>query len=350
MKSAFQEIISKKKVPDSIIIKDNCIEKRIKKTGSLEDLIPIYKEIAITMNTLHPNLLKFQEIILEQEKNFGAIKRLVLVFKKTGHTLSNFRCLISKNVPNIMLTTIMFQIFKALAHLHINGFAHGDLHLNNILVDLKTFMIKIFDFGCIKRIRDKSDSVASTERYFRAPENIFGSLDSTTKKKYDQNNNQFTYNSNDKSQFKADIFSAGQIFFFLVTGRYFYKKNKYLKSIFKRIRKIGSDDENKFQDIVNNYESFEEIDAINPSLLNLEGKELLKMTLKYYPEQRPTAIDVLQNSFFKSLNHGVIQRISQYSNIDFKFNPNEETFASLVEKIKHFSFSLKNQQKILYFP
>lgn len=66
-------------------------------------------------------------------------------------------------------------MFKGLAYLHSLGICHRDIKPQNILIDPKTHIIKICDFGSAKRLSPDEPNVSYIcSRYYRAPELIFG--------------------------------------------------------------------------------------------------------------------------------------------------------------------------------
>ena len=65
----------------------------------------------------------------------------------------------------------IFQLARALAHVHGFGFVHRDVKPANILVDPATAHLKLADFGSAKMLEVGSPSVTYiTSRYYRAPE------------------------------------------------------------------------------------------------------------------------------------------------------------------------------------
>lgn len=68
---------------------------------------------------------------------------------------------------------ILTQIFDSIEYLHSKKISHGDLNLNNILIDSKTFKIKIIDFGLAKVIQNSDDiSPCQGNFNFRPPKNL----------------------------------------------------------------------------------------------------------------------------------------------------------------------------------
>uniref|UniRef100_A0A1I7VDD4 Protein kinase domain-containing protein n=1 Tax=Loa loa TaxID=7209 RepID=A0A1I7VDD4_LOALO len=72
----------------------------------------------------------------------------------------------------------IWQLFRGQAHLEKNNVCHRDIKPQNLLVDHKSGMLKITDFGSSKIIHDKATTSHHyhVTRYYRAPELILGSI------------------------------------------------------------------------------------------------------------------------------------------------------------------------------
>jgi serine/threonine protein kinase len=75
-------------------------------------------------------------------------------------------------MPESLARFYFVQLLSAVQYMHKNGFIHGDIKLENILLD-EEFNIKIADFGFSeqKGNREQRTSVMGTDGYF-APEQI----------------------------------------------------------------------------------------------------------------------------------------------------------------------------------
>jgi len=137
-----------------------------------------YSEINLLKNIQHKNIIKFEDY--KEDDKFVYI---ILEYFK-GEILSYY----SNNKNKIII-----EIGKTLIYLHSKGYIHGDLALDNILVDLDG-NIKIIDFG-LSRSKQRGQLK-------------FCSLE--------------TLLLNEKND-KNDIWAYGIICFFLLTGDYPYK-------------------------------------------------------------------------------------------------------------------------------
>ncbi len=75
---------------------------------------------------------------------------------------------------------ILFQVGLGMAYIHERGIIHRDIKPENILINKHTAEIKLIDFGlAISERKTVTDYVAT--RWYRAPENLLGTKEYTTK-------------------------------------------------------------------------------------------------------------------------------------------------------------------------
>lgn len=85
-------------------------------------------------------------------------------------------------MPLVEVKLYMYQVFRALTYLHAQGICHRDIKPQNILLDSKSGIVKLCDFGSAKTLVENEGSVSYIcSRYYRAPELIFGATNYTTK-------------------------------------------------------------------------------------------------------------------------------------------------------------------------
>lgn len=146
----------------------------------------------------------------------GPVEYGLFEYIKNGE-LQNYVFLIKKKFSEEIAKKIFFEILQGLETCHLSGMSHGDIKLQNILLN-SNFCIKLIDFGFSKKIKDGLISEITGSRYYNAPE-----MFSCATKGYDGT--------------LADIFSLGVVLFVLVMGFYPFDKPNITDSRFKYIAK-----------------------------------------------------------------------------------------------------------------
>jgi calcium-dependent protein kinase len=260
----------------------------------------IEKELRILKNIDHPNVIKVYESYIDSANFY-----LVTEYYSEGDLYEHLMKM--KNMNESVAKTIMFQIISAVAFLHNNNIIHGDLKLENIMIDsfLKrtpganklSYDIKLIDFGCSKiftKERRKFHDVVGT-LYYASPEVL-------------KNN----YNE------KCDIWACGVIMYFLLSGRppfTGFDDEEISESI-----KLGNFD---FNDPVFKY-------------ISAEAKDLILQLLTHDLEKRISAKKALTHRFFDDVR----QETHLMENKDSK---------SVLLKLKDFNVKEKFNQAVLTF-
>lgn len=214
-------------------------------------------------------------------------------------------------IPAAELKKIIYQICTGLKNLHEQNFAHRDLKPDNILIDLKSGVkVEICDLGSAKKVDRKITSIPYIcSRWYRAPELLCGSMHYTT---------------------DVDLWSLGCIIFELIAYCPLFpgksKKDEFEKSseecsqMINIMEIIGSPDRSFYENLKNctdkkNDNLIEELCSLEiPSLswhsilsdlLEDDEQELINIVdglLKWTPSERMRIDDILNNSYFASLN------------------------------------------------
>ena len=172
-----------------------------------EEHIQLEIKILISMN--HPNIIRFHDLF-QDTINFYIImelfsnNQLFLLISKNGKLIEN------------RAKRIFKQIALAINYLHLNGIAHRDIKLENILID-NNDNIKLIDFGLSSYFKeDELLSIPCGSPIYASPEIVLG----------------IPYDG-----FKTDIWSLGVVLFFLVFGQSPWTSN--LKNIvFSQIKNM----------------------------------------------------------------------------------------------------------------
>lgn len=151
----------------------------------------ILDEIEILKKLQHVNVIKMKEFFHDEKKTY------IILEYVNGITLGKA---INENIY-INKKKAAKQIIKGLKYIHSFGYIHGDLTLNNILID-KESNIKVIDFG-LSRLENENKPKIRGELMFSSPETI----------KYG------------KVSQASDIWSLGIILFKLFSGKFPFEGN-----------------------------------------------------------------------------------------------------------------------------
>lgn len=229
----------------------------------------ILSEIKILKSLDHPNIIKIYEFFKDQ--NFYYIIN--------EFCQEDLLCQLESQKYNLfdekIVCNLMRQILSAVGYLHSKKIFHGDLKLENILVDTtlnsdsrknNLFDIKLIDFGCSKifsKEYDMTDVIGSA--CYVAPEVLTNNYDEL-----------------------CDIWSCGVIMYILLSGK----------------MPFFGDTEEEILDSVEKGE----FDLSHKEFLkvSLEAKDLICKLLTYDPKKRPNARAALRHPWFK-VNSASIQ-------------------------------------------
>ena len=215
----------------------------------------IYQEVKILNQLDHPNIVKYYETYDDPNGHIY----LVMEYIKGGELLQKIESRSNNCLTEAEARDYCKHLFQALAHMHAQNVTHRDIKLENIMLT-ETDDVKFVDFGLGKQT-DTSDKLMKTicgTPYYMAPELLKRNL----------------YNS------KCDIWSMGVIIYVLMSGYLpFQAENR--AQLFNRIKRA---------DYHLNHKEFETVSD--------EVKDLIKKIFVANPDERPTAIEILQHPWF----------------------------------------------------
>jgi calcium-dependent protein kinase len=244
----------------------------------------VINEINILKSMDHPNIIKVFEFFSD-ENNIYIVKE----YFNEGDLFNN---LMKLDMNESLICSIMRQILSAVSYLHSKKVLHGDLKLENILIETQPINdsyvdIKLTDFGCSKIFYNRVCRKFIGTTYYLAPEIL-----------------QSEYNE------KCDIWSAGVILYILLSGRLPFE-GSCEKEIIEKIRSKSS--------ISYDLEEF--------SHFSKEAISVLKMMLIYDYNDRPSASEILKHHWFKSFldDKGLIQKEELRKTLNFLRNYHSRT-------------------------
>ena len=247
---------------------------------------------AISNRNTHPFIVHLMHYFLSSGKDKAEDGRseiyLNLVLEYIPETLYSLTKQYGKQrqkLPIEHVRVYMYQLVRALAHIHSRGVCHRDIKPQNLLIDSRTLTLKLCDFGSSKiLVKDEPNVAYICSRYYRAPELIFGSNDYTT---------------------IIDLWSFGCVMAEVLMGSPIFPGNTGVDHLVEIIKVLGAPNKEDLKRMNPSYQEFKfpNIRAHNfvtlfPAGTDREAIDIVASLLKYLPESRSTAIQLVFDDFF----------------------------------------------------
>merc|ERR1719487_209844 len=218
---------------------------------------------------------------------------LNLVLEYIPETLYSICKMFSRHkevMPLLSVKIYMYQLARALAHIHGKGICHRDIKPQNLLVDPGRQVLKICDFGSAKALVVGEPNVAYIcSRFYRAPELIFGSTEYTT---------------------AIDVWSSGCVLAELLIGSPVFPGSSGVDQLVEIIKVLGTPTKEQLTEMNPNYQEFRfpNIRANPwPSVFKpqtpAEAIDIVDKMLVYKPKERILSIDICAHPFFNDLRN-----------------------------------------------
>ena len=271
-----------------------------KKNLSDKDLSDLIKEVDIISGLDHPNIIKFNEtyhdkyyfhIVMELCRGKEVFDRII----ENGHIKERKVC------------QVIMKLLNAISYCHSRGITHRDLKPENILFETAEpdSEIKLIDFGLSRKYSqdEKMHTILGTP-YYVAPEVLRG--------EYDE---------------KCDLWSIGALCYIMLSGQPPFK---------------GSSNNEIFNKILR-----DEVDCSGSKWQSIskEAHDFVKLCLNKNGEKRPSAVDALEQPWFKSL----LAEVHSEKNIDIKILENLKNYnikENLKKMVIRFLVNMLNEKEV----
>lgn len=240
----------------------------------------------------HPNIIKLHEVLYDEPTG-----RLALVFELMDMNLYEAIKGRRHYLPEEKVKQYMYELLKALDHMHRNGIFHRDVKPENLL--LLDDEIKLADLGSCRGIysRQPYTEYIST-RWYRAPECLL---------------------TDGYYNFKMDLFAAGCVWFEIVALFPLFPGQNEMDQIQKIHNVLGTPPAEllarKFKRNASHMDfNFPEkkgtgierlVPHADPDLI-----ELMKKLIRYDPDERILARQALKDPYFRDLRDAEKERVS----------------------------------------
>ena len=211
---------------------------------------------------------------------------MALVFELMDLNLYEWMRSYKTQIPEYKIKAFIYQILKALDHMHRNGIFHRDIKPENVLIS--DDVIKLADFGSCRGIHSKHPYTEYiSTRWYRPPECLL------TDGYYGA---------------KMDLWGVGCVFYELLTTNPLFPGENELDQVHLIHQVLGtppievlSDFESKTKSIKIDFRPVKGsgIDVMLPEHVSDKARDLMKGLLVYKAEDRITTKEALRHSYFK---------------------------------------------------
>lgn len=238
----------------------------------------------------HSNIVSLRHCFFSQgEQQEELYLNLVLEYiPETVYSISRHHHESKSTLPLLYVKLYLYQLSRALAHIHSLGICHRDIKPQNLLVNPENQQLKLCDFGSAKSLVKGEPNVSYIcSRYYRAPELIFGSTDYSA---------------------AIDIWSQGCVGAELLLGQPLFPGDSGVDQLVEIIKVLGTPSREEISAMNSNYTEFKfpKIKACHwrkvfKSKTPDEAINFIGSTLIYSPEKRLDPLVGCAYNFFDEL-------------------------------------------------
>ena len=157
----FSEVLKAQSIKSGKAVAIKCMKNHFDSLDQVNNLREIQ---ALHRLSPHPNIIRLMEVLYD-----GPTGRLALVFELMDMNVYELIRGRRHYVAEDRVTAYMYQLMKAMDHMHRNGIFHRDIKPENIL--LCDDVLKLADFGSCRGIYSKQPYTEYiSTRWYRAPE------------------------------------------------------------------------------------------------------------------------------------------------------------------------------------
>ncbi|XP_055834043.1 cell division control protein 2 homolog D [Solanum dulcamara] len=249
------------------------------------------REISLLrMLSRDPHIVRLMDVKQGQNKEGKTVLYLVFEYMDTDvkKFIRTFRAKGETMPPNIV-KSLMYQLCKGVAFCHGHGVLHRDLKPHNLLMDRKTNVLKLADFGLGRAytlpIKKYTHEILTL--WYRAPEVLLGATHYST---------------------AVDMWSVGCIFAELVTNQALFPGDSELQQLLHIFRLLGTPNEELWPGVSKlvNWHEYPQwkpqpLSTVVPGL-DEDGIHLLTEMLHYEPSKRISAKKAMEHPYFDDLD------------------------------------------------
>lgn len=223
------------------------------------------------------------------EKQDELYLNLVLEYvPETVYSISRLHQKSKTALPLLFVKLYLYQLSRALGHIHSLGICHRDIKPQNLLVNPENQQLKLCDFGSAKALVQGEPNVSYIcSRYYRAPELIFGSTDYTT---------------------AIDVWSLGCVGAELLLGQPLFPGDSGVDQLVEIIKVLGTPTREEINSMNSNYIEFKfpqikrcQWSKVFRNKTPEEAMDFIASTLAYTPGNRILPLEGCAHPLFDEL-------------------------------------------------
>jgi renal tumor antigen len=284
----FSEVLKAQSIKSGKHVAIKCMKNHFDSVDQVNNLREIQ---ALRRLAGHPNIIKLHEVLYDEPTG-----RMALVFELMDMNLYEAVKGRRHYLPEDKVKRYMYELLKALDHMHRNGIFHRDVKPENVL--LMDDEVKLADLGSCRGIysRQPYTEYIST-RWYRAPECLL---------------------TDGYYNFKMDLFAVGCVWFEVVALFPLFPGQNEMDQIQKIHNVLGTPSAEllarKFKRNASHMDfNFPEkkgtgIERLVPHAAP-ELVELMKKLLRYDPDDRILSRQALKDPYFSDLRHAERERM-----------------------------------------
>ncbi|KAL9261605.1 Cyclin-dependent kinase G-2-like protein [Drosera capensis] len=268
--------------------------KKLKLVGAEREGFPVYflREINCLMSFNHPSIVNVKEVVVDDsDVGFGNVFMAMEYMEYDLKALMEAR---KQHFSQSEVKCLMLQLLEGVKYLHDNWVIHRDLKTSNLLLN-NSCEVKICDFGMARQYGSPLKPYTSlvVTLWYRAPELLLGAKEYST---------------------AVDMWSVGCIMAELLANKPLFEGKDEVDQLDKIFRLLGTPNEkmwpgysdlpgvkvNFVQQPYNMlHKLFPRASFTGSPVLSEMGLDLLSKLLMYNPEERISAEEALDHSWFR---------------------------------------------------
>jgi len=253
------------------------------------------RELQIMKIVRHPNIVQVKDCFYSKGRNRDVYLNLVMEYvPETVYQMIKNHSKARRTIPYLYTKLYAYQMCRATSYCHSMGICHRDIKPQNLLLDPRTHVVKLCDFGSAKiLVKGESNVSYICSRYYRSPELIFEAHDYTT---------------------NIDIWSLGCVIAECFLGSPLFQGGSAIDQLVEIIKVLGAPTREQVLCMNPNYDKFsfpnvpplpwEDVFShvrYEEEPMPEDALQLIKDLLKYDPQQRINPFEALAHVYFDEL-------------------------------------------------